>query len=143
MKKILMELGVATPHGSVDDMIAEAATLIASDRKRPLLIDEAHWLAEKRFIHIVRELHDKSMGTIILTGEETLRTQIRAFSRVDNCVLRDAEALACDLDDARELRKTVCPAIGVADELLKAILSTSGGNSGASSFISPKSVRRR
>ncbi|WP_294640130.1 AAA family ATPase [uncultured Aureimonas sp.] len=96
---ILKELGVQKPRGTATDMVDEAVEILAADRKRPLIIDEAHHIAHKAFIDVVRELHDKSLAPIVLIGEETLPKRLEAYERVHNRILEWAGAIPCDAED--------------------------------------------
>lgn len=128
LSAILKELGIARPRGTVTDMIEEAVRLMAGDVRRPLIIDEAHHVAHKRFVDVLRELHDKSLAPVILIGEETLPKQLEAFERVHNRMLEWVAALPCDEDDFRLLAKACVPGVKIAEDLAQAILAGTRGN---------------
>ncbi len=129
LMSILKELGVQRPKGSVPEMIEEAIRILSADIRRPLIIDEAHHVAHKKFIDLARELHDKSMAPIVLIGEETLPKQLEAFERVHNRMLGWVAAVPCDGDDFAQLVKSCCSSnIQIADDLAKAILKQTKGN---------------
>ncbi len=125
---ILREIGVVKPRGTATDMIEEAVELLAMDRQRPLIIDEAHHVAHKRFVDVIRELHDKSLAPIILIGEETLPKQLEGHERVHNRMLDWVAAIPCDEEDFRQLMKSVCPGIGISADLATAMLEKTRGN---------------
>jgi hypothetical protein len=125
---ILKELGQQRPKGSITDMIEDAVRIMAGDTRRPVIIDEAHHVAHKKFIDLVRELHDKSMAPVVLIGEETLPKQLEAFERVHNRMLDWVPALPCDISDFGLLAHSCCPKIIITDELAKAILNETKGN---------------
>src|SRR5690606_34687135 len=54
MRSILSELGVYQPKGTLADLEDEIIGLLARDPKRPLIIDEADKLIDKRMIELVR-----------------------------------------------------------------------------------------
>ncbi len=62
--RILSEMGVHKAKGSVPDLLDLATERMAMDPSRLLIIDEAHWIAHKRFIDIARALHDLSRAPI-------------------------------------------------------------------------------
>jgi len=125
---VLKEMGVDRPKGTVPDLIEQAVMIMAGDRRRPLIVDEAHHIAAKRFIDVLRTLHDKSGAPVILIGEETLPKQLEAFERVHNRMLAWVQAQPCDADDFGTLARTVCPSIGIAADLAGAILRETRGN---------------
>jgi len=125
---ILKEIGVAKPRGTATDMIEEVVTILAADRMRPLIIDEAHNIAHKQFIDVVRELHDKSDAPIILIGEETLPKHLEAFERVHNRILDWTAAVPCDAEDMALLRRAVFPELTLSADLEAAILRKTRGN---------------
>lgn len=128
MISILKEIGVAAPRGTITDMIEEAVKILAGDRRRPLIVDEAHHVAHKRFVDLLRELHDKSLAPVILIGEETLPKQLEAFERVHNRMLDWVPAQPCDQEDFGRLARVYCPGLEIAPDLAKAILAATRGN---------------
>lgn len=128
MRSVLQELGVPQPRGSIAEMIEAAIMRLSADSRRPLIVDEAHHIAAKRFVDLLRELHDKSLAPVILIGEETLPSSLEAFERVHNRILEWVGAEACDLDDARTLVRAYCPGITIADDLLSIIVDRTAGN---------------
>lgn len=128
LRSVLLELGVAAPRGSIAEMVETAIMRLAADPTRPLIVDEAHWIAAKRFVDLLRELHDKSLAPVILIGEETLPTALEAFERVHNRILEWVGAEPCDLDDARTLARAYCLGLTVRDDLLDTIVERTAGN---------------
>lgn len=125
---ILKELGQPQPRGTVPALIEDAVRIMASDIRRPLIIDEAHHIAHKRFVDLVRELHDKSMAPIVLIGEESLPRQLEAFERVHNRMLDWVPAVPCDKEDFAVLAAAVVPGTKIAPDLASAILADTKGN---------------
>lgn len=129
MQHILMELRVK-PRGSVADMMDDAIMVMAENPSRPLIIDEAHWLVEKRLAEVAKELSDKSGAPVILIGEEMLPQGLAAYERVWRRVLDAAPALPADLDDARRLAAYHAGSIEIADDLLAQLVEVTAGNAG-------------
>jgi|TARA_A100001391_G_scaffold50885_1_gene30984 DNA transposition AAA+ family ATPase len=127
LASILRELGVANPRGTVTDMIDECVRIMISDVHRPVIVDEAHHIAHKKFVDLLRELHDKSQAPVILIGEETLPKQLEAFERVHNRMLDWVPAVPCDLEDFRHL-SALCCSVAVKSDLAEAILAGTHGN---------------
>lgn len=129
MQHILMELRVK-PKGSVADMMDDAIMAMAENPSRPLIIDEAHWLVEKRLAEVAKELSDKSGAPVILIGEEMLPQGLAAYERVWRRVLDATPALPADLDDARRLAAYHADGIEIADDLLTRLVEVTAGNAG-------------
>ncbi len=128
IESILLELGVSKPRGSIPQLIEQTIGLMAMDRTRPLIVDEAHWIAHKKFVDVLKQLHDGSLAPVILIGEETLPKQLEAHERVHNRMLEWVGAEPCGMDDAKHLVRAYCADISIKDELLKAIIERTGGN---------------
>lgn len=128
MEAILLELGEHSPRGSIEVMKSQAIELMAANYRRPLLVDEVHFVAKKAFVDLLRELSDKSGAAVILIGEELLPRYLEAFERVHNRVLEWLPALPCDEEDFAVLAKARCPGIAIAPDLSAALLRKTAGN---------------
>lgn len=124
---LLKELGEQDPKGSIPDLLEDAAIALDSDPERPLLIDEADKLVDKKIIEIVRELHDKTGVPIILIGEEKLPYKLQQWERVHNRVLRWELAQPCDEEDTRALAGLFCEGVTLSEDLLDAVRRHSEG----------------
>ena len=125
---ILKELGQPRPRGPVTDLIDEAIMLMAGQPNRPLIVDEVHHVAHKRFVDLLRELHDKSLAPVILIGEETLPKQLETFERVHNRMLEWVSAVPCDAEDFKLLAKACAPGVTIAPDLAAAMIQATAGN---------------
>lgn len=128
MVQILTELGEQRPRGTVEDMKNRAILLMASSPSKPVIVDEAHFIANKRLVDVLRELSDKSGAAVILIGEEMLPAHLEAFERVHNRVLEWLPAEPCDAEDMALLVASRCPTIEIAPDLAAAILHETEGN---------------
>lgn len=128
LMSILLELGEPRPRGSIEEMKNRAIMMMVADQRRPLIVDEAHFVASKRFVDVLRELSDKSGAAVILIGEEMLPTTLEAFERVHNRVLEWLPAQPCDAEDFRHLATARCRGIDIANDLATAILDKTRGN---------------
>ncbi|MCF1744654.1 AAA family ATPase [Paradevosia shaoguanensis] len=128
LRQILQEVGVQNPRGTVTELIEDAVRILVSQAERPLIVDEAHWIAHKRFVDVLRELHDKSTVPVILIGEETLPKQLETFERVHNRILSWVQAYPCDLEDFTLLAGSVCAGVKIAGDLAQAIIEATTGN---------------
>ena len=128
MKQVLMELGEARPRGSIEEMKAQAIMLMVANPNRPLIVDEAHFIATKRFVDLLRELSDKSGAPVVLIGEEQLPQHLEQFERVHNRVLEWLPAVPCDAEDFSHLAAARCRGVRIAADLAAAILERTEGN---------------
>lgn len=128
LTQILIELGEPRPRGSIEEMKTRAIMLMAANPRRPLIVDEAHWVATKRFVDVLRELSDKSGAAVILIGEEMLPQNLEAFERVHNRMLEWLPAVPCDAEDFGLLAATRCGGVSIARDLADAILEKTRGN---------------
>lgn len=128
LSNILTELGEPKPRGHIEDMKTRAIMMMAADPRRPLIVDEAHFVAGKRFVDVLRELSDKSGAPVILIGEELLPHHLEAFERVHNRVLEWLPALPCDASDFALLAAARCRGVTIAPDLASAILTRTEGN---------------
>ena len=125
---VLRELGLASvAQSSLPDLVSAIVDRLAEERDRPLIIDEADFLAKKGMIDLVREIHDKSQAPVILIGEELLPVKLQRFERTHNRMLDWVAAVPCDMADARQLAKLYCPGLDVDDDLVAAIAKASDG----------------
>lgn len=124
---VLKEYG-GPARGSVEEMKERAIELMSAKPRIPLLIDEAHFVAGKRFVDLLRELSDKAGAPVILIGEEMLPAMLEQFERVDNRILERLPAQPCDADDLRQLVRFHCGKLAIADDLSAAILKVTEGN---------------
>lgn len=127
LSSILRELGVSSPRGTIPDLAEQAIILLADAPERPLIIDEADKLVDKRMIEIVRELFEGSQCPVILIGEEALPKKLEVSERTHNRVLEWTAAEPCSLEDARQLARVTCPGIDISEEMIARVLSESGG----------------
>lgn len=128
LSSILVELGEPKPRGVIEDLKTRAVMIMAGDPSRPLIIDEAHFIASKRFVDLLREISDKSGASVIMIGEEMLPATLEQFERVHNRVLEWLPALPCDREDMGHLVKARCSGVKLADDLIVAILDKTRGN---------------
>lgn len=128
LTSVLREYGVDRPRGSVTDLIDNAAELMAANPRVPLLVDEAHHVAHKRFVDVLRSLHDFSQAPVVLIGEETLPTELEAHERVHNRMLTWTQAVPLDREDFGLLAGVACRGVTIEEDLAQAILDKTAGN---------------
>lgn len=128
LENILVERGNRHPRGSIETMKTQAVEMMAAEPERPLIVDEAHWIAQKRYVDLLREISDKSGAAVVLIGEEMLPQALERFERVHNRVLEWVAAQPCDATDFALLAKVRCPLLTIAPDLAQAILERTEGN---------------
>lgn len=125
---ILRELGLSSvAQGSLPDLVSAIVDRLAEERDRPLIIDEADFLAKKGMVDLVREIHDKSQAPVILIGEELLPIKLQRYERTHNRMLDWVAAVPCDEADARQLARLYCRGIEIGDDLIAAVAKASDG----------------
>lgn len=128
LKKILEECGEPVRvKATVAELAEQAIKTLGDHPRRPLIIDEADNLCDKGYIELARELLMKSGAPIILIGEEKLPAKLFAVERVHNRVFDWSAAQPLDLEDARALALARNPELTIKDDLLDAIVASSGG----------------
>ena len=113
---ILNELGV-TAKGTISNKVDAIVQALAAE-DAPLIIDEADFIVNKRFIELVREIHDKSGAPIILIGEELLPAKLSEWERFHNRVLDWVPAQPADVDDIKHLARLYCPEVSISEDIL-------------------------
>ncbi|WP_051340937.1 AAA family ATPase [Azospirillum halopraeferens] len=124
-RSLLTELGLP-PTGTVADMVERAIGALKVSR-RPLIIDEFDHVVARRYVDVIREIHDQSGAAIVLIGEELLPHKLKQFERFHNRVLDWQPAQPCDARDAGILVQVFAPGIAVAPDLLARIVRVSDG----------------
>lgn len=124
-RALATELGVAS-QGATGDLVERIIGALRLS-KRPLIIDEFDHVVTRKYVELVREIHDQSGAAIILIGEELLPHKLKTWERFHNRVLDWQPAQPCSTVDARALAALFAPGLGVADDLLLKIVTESGG----------------
>jgi DNA transposition AAA+ family ATPase len=126
---ILMELGEPVVRGNNIDLLNRAIYLLALDPQRPLIVDEAHYVAARRFVDVLRHIHDTARIPIVLIGEKSLIRRLESFPMVRSRIGRLlAEALPADEGDLSLIAAEHFPELGISDALANEVLQATGGN---------------
>lgn len=125
---ILFELGVNKPKGTIIEMQNHVINLMAQNPQAPLLVDEAHYVADRAFVNVLGEICRKSGAPMVLIGEEVLPQKLERFDRVHNYILDWQPAEPSDENDFAHLLRVTFSGLQIDDELAKAILTRTGGN---------------
>jgi len=126
---ILMELGDHEVRGNNIDLLNRAIFLLAHDPQRPLIVDEAHYVAARKYVDVLRQIHDTARVPIVLIGEPSLPRRLEAYPMVRSRIGQLAiEAMPSDLADLRMIAEEHFPGLGIADDLAQEVLDRTGGN---------------
>lgn len=123
---ILLALGIQ-PERTISRMVDQIGCELALSG-RPLLIDEADYLIQKRMIEVVRDIYESSAAAIVLIGEENLPGKLKPWERVHGRMLDWVAAQPASLSDARHLTGHYCPGVAVEQELLAELHTASAGS---------------
>ncbi|MBA5777442.1 ATP-binding protein [Stappia sp. F7233] len=127
LTSILAELGRPAASGTLADLEDEIIAILARDPRRPLIIDEADKLVDRKMIELVRMIAKKSNVPVLLIGEELFPKKLEGVDRFRDLVLTMGYAQPCDLNDTRVLARTLYPQIAIADDLLDKARSEAEG----------------
>ncbi|MDP7142660.1 MAG: ATP-binding protein [Alphaproteobacteria bacterium] len=122
---ILNELGIPA-KGTIANKVDKIVEGLIAEEK-PLIIDEADFIVSKRFVELVREIHDKSSTPIILIGEELLPNKISEWERFHNRVLDWVPAVPADMDDINHLARMYCPELHLTADVLSQLNKVCNG----------------
>lgn len=93
---------------------------------RPLIIDEADHLADKKMIEDVRGLYEQSQGVVVLIGEERLPVRLERWERVASRVLDWVQAEPVSREDAAHLARLYCRGVEIEPALFDQLIKASG-----------------
>lgn len=124
---VLQEMGIAPDKKLLPDMVDEIGQQLSLSG-RPLIIDEADFLLSKGMIEVVRDIYEKSFGTVILIGEEQFPQKLRRFERVHGRMLDWVQAQPCSLADAKHLTRLYCSGLDVDDALIEELHRAAAGS---------------
>ncbi len=120
-------IGIAGIKGSIYEMADQIKEQLEKSR-RVLIIDEFDYVADKKLVEAVRSLYEGSKAAILIIGEEALPQKLKQWERFHGRILDWFPAEPVSLHDARELAKSKCPGIEVADDLLERIVDLAKGS---------------
>ncbi len=128
LSDILMDLGAREIKGNNIDLLNQAIYLLAMEPQRPLIVDEAHYVADRRFIDVLRQIHDTARTPIVLIGEAPLRGKLERFpmvrSRIGQMI---TEALRSNADDIKLMAAEHYPQLAVSEAAVELLLQKSKG----------------
>lgn len=127
LEAICEEMSIA-PGGSINAMFNEITAQLGTSG-RPLMIDEADHLVKNSCIELVRDLHDKGKGVVLLVGEELLPQKLEKWGHLHSRILGiPTAAVPCDVADIEILAALYCPKVTLAADWCAELHRQTGGN---------------
>ena len=83
LEKLLLDLGVPRARGTLASLTDQVCDLLL-DAGRPVIIDEADHVIERKLVDLLRDIHDRSETAMLLIGEEQLSENLAQWERVHN-----------------------------------------------------------
>ena len=123
---ILAELDIPLER-TVSRMIDKIGQELSASR-RPLMIDDAGFMAARGMLDIVWDIHESGLVSILLLGETDLPILLKNIERIDSRVLKSEKALEADASDAALLARLRCRGIEIAPDLMKKIRDAANGS---------------
>jgi AAA domain len=117
------------PARTVPEMVEQICTHLARTQ-RPLIIDEADYLASSQMIEIVRDIYEGSFAGIVLIGEENMPQTLQKWERVHRRMMDWVRAEPAEARDVVQLARIYCPDIPLDTGLMGRILSDSHASVG-------------
>ena len=125
LEAILKDMGIAPAKNLADmtDQICEELML----SERPLIIDEADYLADKSRIMMVMDIYEGSQAAIMLIGEERLPAKLSSYEKIHNRILNWVPAQPCEDHDVEQLAKIYAPGVSIEVQLLENLHAATKG----------------
>lgn len=115
------------PASTIGDMLDQISEHLAvSDR--PLIIDEADFLVDRKMIEIVYDMYEGSQAPLVLIGEEMLPQKLRQWERVHGRILDWVPAEEANAADLKQLAKIYCAGVEIDEALRVQLLRASSGS---------------
>lgn len=128
LEKILIEMGVRNPSGTITTMLDAVCTELAQSR-RMLIIDEFDYaLRSQGILELFRDIYEGSQSTMLILGEELLPQKLAKWERFHSRVLSWIGAQPVSLADAQSLCRIYAPDISIDPALLQTLVDRSGGS---------------
>ncbi|MDP2549460.1 AAA family ATPase [Oceanobacter sp. 4_MG-2023] len=126
LEAILREMGIM-PAKNLADMNEQACEELMQSG-RPLIIDEADWLADsKSHVMLAMDLYEGSQAAILLIGEERLPAKLAKFEKIHNRILKWVPAQPCQMRDVLQLTEIYARDIQIDEQLLLNLLDATKG----------------
>jgi DNA transposition AAA+ family ATPase len=120
LQALALDMGIR-PGRTIPELFEQVAEQLRAARK-PVIIDEADYIATNKVIELVRDLHSASGAAVLLIGEENLPSKLQQFERFHNRVLVWQQAQLASPQDVKRLVEHYASKIEIAEDLLAAIV---------------------
>lgn len=116
LEALAIELGIARIEKTAPRILAQ---IVDQLNRTPIdiIIDEMDHMVQRRFVEVIRDLHDATRSAILMIGEESLPSKLKEWERFDNRILVATPAQPASVADALKLRDHYCHRIRIADDL--------------------------
>lgn len=111
MQALLREMRI--PGGKTIPEMVEAVSAELGKSGRPLIIDEVDHLVAGNKVELIRDIYEKSQGTILIIGEEFLPKKLEKYERFHGRMAHWVQALPADVNDAIALSAVYAPNIDI------------------------------
>jgi DNA transposition AAA+ family ATPase len=126
LESICKELGIGrrpTNVGTVEEIVRKLA-----ETNRPLFIDEADYLADRRrLIETLRDVHDLATVPVVLIGMHGFRRKITGFQQLTGRIAQWVDFQPSSIEDALMLAKELAE-VGIGAELVRALHKAANGS---------------
>lgn len=123
---ILKEMDIPA-RGRINDMVERIGeNLMVTNR--PLMVDEADFLVEKKMAEILRDIYEICQCPVILIGEEALPQKLTRWERIHGRMLDWVGTEAATLHDAQLLAGIYAHDVEIDDALLKRMVDDCHGS---------------
>lgn len=120
------ELGLDL-RGTIAHKVDAIAVELAISQ-RPLILDEADNLIDRKHAELAREIYERSLSPVILIGEEQMPQKMRALERLSSRMLVWQQAEPCDGEDLRVLASRLIPGRSLSDDVSDQLLDICRGS---------------
>ena len=124
--KIAEELGMRIRGSIAHKVDAIGSALALSDR--PLILDEADHLIDRKHAELAREIYERSLAPVILIGEEQMPQKLAPLERLSSRMLIWQQAEPCDVDDLRILAGRLIPGRTLSPQVAERLLDVCRGS---------------
>ena len=125
LEALAIELNL-TPEKTVARLMEQICSELMRSQ-RPVMIDEADHLADKKQVMMLMDIYEGSQAPIMLIGEENLPAKLGLYEKIHNRILDWVPAQPCEMHDVLELAKIYAPGINIDEALLQNLHAATKG----------------
>lgn len=123
---ILKEMGIM-PAKNLADMNEQVCEELMQSG-RPLIIDEADWLADsKQNVMLAMDIYEGSQASILLIGEERLPAKLAHYEKIHNRILKWVPAQPCQMRDVLQLADIYARDTDIEEAMLLKVVNETHG----------------